>query len=343
MLKELTCRVAQGGNLSPEQAGACIREIVSGDASPAAVAAFLTAMHMKGETASEIAGGVRVLRELAIPFPNPSGQGLDTCGTGGDGQDTFNVSTAAAFVAAASGVRVIKHGNRSASGRTGSADVLEALGIALQPDPARQAVLLEETRLAFLFAPAHHAAMKHAAPVRRELGFRTIFNLLGPLANPAALSAQLLGVCRPDLLDVMARALVQLGCPRALVVHSRDGLDEISPREITDAREVRGSTIRRTRIDPRDLGLQAPPDAELSGGDAAGNARLLESLFEGREGGARRDFLLLNAGAAIWIGGASPHLAGGVARARTVLDDGAPRRILARHRGDRPAGGSRCF
>ena len=342
MLREINRKLVDGQDLTREQARTCIREIMTGNAGDISMASFLTAMHMKGETPEEIAGGVEAMTGLALAFPATGTGALDTCGTGGDGKETFNVSTASAFVAAAAGVPVIKHGNRSASGRTGSADVLEALGMNIGCTPSEGAALLEETNLVFLYAPAYHQAMKHAAPVRKELGFRTIFNVLGPLSNPAGVDHQLLGVYSPELLPVMAKAMHSLGRIRAMVVHGLEGLDEISISGPTAACEVTPEGLREFMVHPGELGLDTYPLEAVTGGDPQDNARLIEELFAGKRTGAALDFLLINGGAAIYVGGQAASLKEGVVLARDLIREGRVLALLETYRKRSQKGQERC-
>ncbi len=297
--------------------------IMQGEASPAQIAAILMGLSIRGENAGIIAGAARAMRAAATRI-RPASRGLiDTCGTGGDGAKTFNISTAVSFVVAACGVPVAKHGNRAMSSKSGAADVLEALGVRLDISPEQVARCIDEAGIGFLFAQALHPAMKYAGPVRRELGIRTVFNLLGPLTNPAGAEYQVLGVFAADKLELMARALQQLGCTRALVVHGRDGLDEITTTTITDAVLVeRDAEPVRFEIDPAAFGMPYAVPAALAGDDAATNAEILRHIFAGQPG-AGRDIVLLNAAAALWVAGKTDGIGDGIAMAARAIDSGA--------------------
>ena len=297
-------------------------EMMSGEATQVQMAALLTAIAARGETAELLAEFARVLRTRALPFKRPEGILLDTCGTGGDSSGTFNISTAAAFVAAGAGVRVAKHGNRSMTSKCGSADVLAALGVQVDCDASVMERALDEVGICFLFAQCYHLSMKHVAAVRRELGFRTIFNLLGPLANPAGASHQLLGAGVRDKARVLADVLAILGSEHALVVHGLDGLDEITTTGPTLAFEVTSGTVKELLIEPEAFGFALAYPADLKGGDPEQNARMLERVLDG-EPGADLDIVLLNAGAAIWVAGKAASLQDGVEAARTAVESGA--------------------
>jgi anthranilate phosphoribosyltransferase len=294
---------------------------MTGGATPAQMGSFLTALRMKGEAEEEIAAFARVMRDTAVPVPLlPVDRLVDTCGTGGDGAGTFNISTTAAFVAAGAGVPIVKHGNRSVSSRCGSADVLEALGVGVETAPERVETILGEAGIVFLFAPRYHPAMRFAKSVREEIGIRTVFNLLGPLANPAGARRHLLGVYDPGLTVPIARVLRILDGERAMVVHG-SGLDEITTAGTTVVAELRDGAIHASTLDCTDYGIaRAPPEA-LRGGDAWRNARILRRVLGGAEGPAR-DIVLLNAGAAIYLGGKASCLAEGISRAETSIDSG---------------------
>ncbi|MCC7566494.1 MAG: anthranilate phosphoribosyltransferase [Methanomicrobiaceae archaeon] len=309
------------GDLTPDEAGAAMNEIMAGSATPAQIGSFLTALRMKGETEDEIAAFARAMRRSAVTVDLPAaGMLVDTCGTGGDHSGTFNISTASALVAAGAGVPVVKHGNRSVSSRCGSADVLEALGVAIEIAPARVAAILQATRMAFLFAPIHHPAMRHARSSRQEIGIRTVFNLLGPLANPAGARAQLLGVYDPSLTVKVARVLRMLGISRAMVVHG-SGLDEISTAGPTAVAELRDGGIRDYTLRCEAFGVVPAHLDDLRGGDAAENGRILLEVLAG-ERGAPREIVLLNAGAAIYLGGRAPDIRTGIGLAAASIDSG---------------------
>lgn len=335
MIGEAIAEVAAGLTLDPARMEGAMEAILAGEATPAQIAALAMGLRVRGETASELAAAARVLRRRSTPPPRRStGPLLDTCGTGGDGAGSFNVSTVAAIVVAAAGVRVAKHGNRAQSSRAGSADVLEALGVTIDPGPERVARDLDELGIGFLFAPAFHAALRHAAPVRRELGVRTFFNLLGPLSNPAAASHQLVGVYDRARVQQLAEVLALLGVDRAWVVHglgatATTGLDEISPAGPTEvAVLVDGSVTLRT-VEPRDFGLDTAPLASLAGGDAALNARIARDVLAGAPGGPR-NAVLLAAAAALVVGEVETDLRAAAERAASVVDSGAATALLDR-------------
>lgn len=323
MLETLIAQVASRVDLDAEQAEAAFTDVMEGRASPVQIAALLVGLRVKGEVASEIAGGVRALRRAMVPVEVPSDLQdtlVDTCGTGG-GIGTFNISTAGALVAAGAGVRIAKHGNRSFTSRCGSADVLEALGVAIELTPEQMATVLQDAGIVFMFAPLLHPAMRHAGPVRRELGVRTIMNLLGPLTNPAGARRQLVGVPDPALAAVMAEALRAIGHRHALVVHGEPGMDELSPLGSTLVYELRDGAVTRSDLHPeRELGWIYDDAQELSGGEPEENARLIEEILSGNRGGAARAAVVLNAGAAIYLGGRAESLADGVAEAERSLD-----------------------
>jgi len=322
MLREAIQCAVEGRHLSRVQAAAAVDAMLDGSAPASLIAALLVALRVKGETPDEIAGAAQALRARAVRVEVPLHRLVDTCGTGGDGAHTFNISTASAFVCAAAGARVAKHGNRAASSKCGSADVLAALGVEVELAPEGVAACIEECGIGFLFAPRHHAAMRHVAPVRKELGIRTLFNLLGPLANPAGARRQLLGVPAPHLVPVLAATLVELGAERAFVVHGHGGLDEISPAGATRVAEVRGGGVREYEVTPEELGVTRGAVEDLRGGDADRNAALLREVLRG-EKGVRRSAVLLNAGAAIAAAGVCESMRDGVRLAEQAIDSGA--------------------
>jgi len=314
-------------------------EVLAGECTDAQIAALLVALHMKGETVEEIVGFAEAIRAAAVPLSiqqnstvDVSGTErdalVDTCGTGGDASGTFNISTAAALVTAGAGVRVAKHGNRSLTSKCGSADVMEALGVRIDLPPARLAACLKEVGIAFLFAPAMHSAMKYVQPARRELRLRTVFNLLGPLTNPAHASAQVVGVYSATLVEKLAEALSMLGLHRALVVHGADGLDEITITGPTRIAEVRDGTVRSYEVTPEEFGLQRASIEDISGGDAATNAGMIRELLGGKKS-PRRDVVLLNAAAALVAAGKADHLAEALPLASKSIDSGAAANKLA--------------
>ena len=329
-MKALIQKLVDGHDLTPAEVEAAFEAIFQGEATPAQMGAFLVALRMKGETPAEIAAAAEVMRRRATPVRTPPGRVvLDTCGTGGDGAGTFNLSTAAALVTAGAGVTVAKHGNRSVSSRSGSADVLAACGVNLDAPVETVERCLAEVGIGFLYAPALHGAMRHVAPVRREVGVRSIFNLLGPLANPARAPRQLLGVYASDLVPVVAETLARLGSERALVVHGLEGLDEVSPSGPTRAAWVEAGHVRELVLHPEDGGLRPVPPEALRGGEPEENARALLGILDGAPG-PLREAVLLNAGAALWVADAVQTLADGVLRAAESIDSGAARARLER-------------
>jgi anthranilate phosphoribosyltransferase len=329
LLTALLKHVAEDqGTLTQEQGCSALREMLEGDATDIEIAALLTAIATRGPTVEELSGFVQAMRAMSRPVPMTDAereQLVDTCGTGGDSRGTFNISTAAALVAAAAGVKVAKHGNRGVTSKCGSADVLEELGVSVELEPEKAVESLRQTGFMFLYAPAMHPAMKRVQPVRRALGFRTIFNHAGPLANPAGARAQVVGVfARPDL---VAQSLARLGVRHAFVVHGRDGLDELTLNGMSDMAEVREHTVHNFTVEAGDVGLAAAPLSALAGGDARDNAALIVKILE-REPGPRRDVVLLNAAAAIVIAGLADNLAGGVRRAADAIDSGAGLHVL---------------
>jgi len=336
MIREAISHVAAGAALSEDEAAAVMEEIMTGSATPAQLGAFLTALRLRpgGETVEEIAGMARIMREKAVQVHLDAKvltHALDTCGTGGDGAGTFNVSTAAGIVAAAAGAHVAKHGNRSATSRCGSADVLEALGARIDLGPEQVALCVQQVGFGFMFAPAFHPAMKHVGPVRREIGIRTVFNILGPLTNPAHTPYQVLGVADGSLLRKMGEVLLHLGCQHALIIHGEDGIDECSLSAPTRVCEVRhGEELREYTITPEQVGLSRASDPQaLQGGDPAYNANLLRDLLDGKANGPAADMLCLNAGAALLASEQVESLADGVKLARTTLREGKARQRLA--------------
>ena len=328
VLTEAIERVCAGGELTAAEAAAVLREVMEGRASETQTAAFLIALRARGETVAEIAGLARTMRELATPVEVDGADLLDTAGTGG-GRPTFNVSTTAAIVAAGAGCRVAKHGNRSATGLSGSADLLEALGARIDLEPAQVADCIEQVGFGFMFAPRHHRATRHVVPVRRELGVGTIFNFLGPLTNPAGAGRQLIGVADPAYLDTLAAVLAALGGRRALVVSSEDGLDEISVSAPTEVVELADGGLRRFSLSAEELGVEPAPPNALGAGTPERNAEIARAVLEGQPG-PERSVTVLNAGAAIYVAGAAATVAGGVRSAEDAIDSGAARELLER-------------
>jgi anthranilate phosphoribosyltransferase len=322
MIQSAISELMDGRDLSQEDAREVMNSIMAGEATPAQIGAFLVALRIKGETADEIAGCAEAMREHVLVVRPARTDLVDTAGTGGDGARTFNISTAAALVAAAAGAGVAKHGNRAVSSSSGSADVLEALGFNLELPPETIARSIDELGFGFLFAPTHHPAMRHAAPVRRDLATRTVFNVLGPLTNPAGARAQVVGVYAPELVPTIADVLARLGAERAFVVHGAAGVDELSPAGPNLVCEVANGQVRRREIDPLDLGIDRCAPEELGGGDPADNAETIRRIFTGADGG-KRDAVLLNAAGAIAAGGLARDLGEGVGLAREAIDSGA--------------------
>ncbi|HEY1367510.1 MAG TPA: anthranilate phosphoribosyltransferase [Gaiellaceae bacterium] len=321
MIQEAIQQALDRRDFTRGDARAVMDEIMAGAATPAQIAGFLVALRAKGETADEIAGCADSMRAHVVVVRPQRRDLVDTAGTGGDGRHTINISTAAALVAAAAGAGVAKHGNRAASSASGSADVLEALGFNLELAPDRIARSIDELGFGFMFAQAHHPAMRHAGPVRRELATRTVFNILGPLTNPAGARTQVIGVYSPELVRPIGEALVQLGSERAFVVHGAGGLDELSPLGPNAVCEVRNGKARDRTIDPLELGIARCEPDDLRGGSPADNARLIRAVFDGEDGG-RRDAILLNAAGAIAAAGLAEDLGEGIELAREAVDSG---------------------
>jgi len=322
VIQQALNRVLDGRDLTRSEARDVMDEIMRGEATPAQIAGFLVALRSKGETAAEIAGSAEAMREHVVRVEPRRSDLVDTAGTGGDRANTLNISTAAALVAAAAGAAVAKHGNRAVSSASGSADVLEALGFRLELPPERIARSIDELGFGFMFAPTHHPAMRHAAPVRRDLGTRTVFNVLGPLTNPAGARAQVVGVYSSELVGTIAEVLAQLGARRAFVVHGAGGIDELSPAGPNLVGEVVDGGVRERTIDPIDLGVARCRPDELTGGGPEENAHAIRAILAGGNGG-RRDAILLNAAGAIAAAGHAADLAEGLAAARAAVDSGA--------------------
>ncbi|HSA56460.1 MAG TPA: anthranilate phosphoribosyltransferase [Gemmatimonadaceae bacterium] len=326
-------RLAAGESLSDGDAAAAFGFVMSGEATPAQVAALLMGLRVKGETPEEVAGAARALREAMVRIDAESpGELVDTCGTGGGAVMTFNISTAAGLVAAGAGLRVAKHGNRSFTSQCGSADVLEALGVPLEATPPQMAQVLREAGVVFMFAPTMHPAMRHVGPVRRELAVPTVMNVVGPLANPAGAGRQVVGVAERRRMPLLAGALAALGARRALVVHGEPGMDEMSPLGPTWVTEVGPAGLREWTVDPAALGFSGFRAEELAGGTPADNARIVTDILEGRGAPGARAAVVLNAAAALYVGGIAPTMERCVERARQALEEGAGRQALDRMR-----------
>ena len=335
MFPQLIEKLTRRQDLTVNEAAAAMTEVMEGRAAPAQIAGLLIGLAMKGERPAEIVGLAKAMRAHAVQLSKPPGRPgsgeavFDTCGTGGDRSGTFNISSCAAIVVAACGVRVAKHGNRSISSRSGSADVFEALGVRVTAAPAVVERCLAEAGIGFFFAPTFHPSMRHAAETRRDLGVRTAFNLLGPLTNPAGATRQLVGVPRPEFTELLARTLMLLGSDRAWVVHGADGIDEISTTGYTKVSECRDGSVNTFYLHPADVGVSKAPPGALRGGEAHENAAIIRSVLAGARGPAR-DVVLLNAGAALFIAGAASSVEDGIARGSQALDRGEAKRTLDR-------------
>ena len=327
MIQESISQLIGGQDLGRDKARAVMNQIMSGEATDAQIGAFLVALRCKGETVEEISGCAEVMRDKATRISTTQEKVVDTCGTGGDGSSSFNISTAVAFVVAGAGLCVAKHGNRAMSSRCGSADVLSALGVNIEASPAVVSACLEEAGIGFLFAPMLHGAMKHAIGPRKEIGTRTVFNVLGPLTNPAGAERQLIGVFAPDLTATMAGVLRDLGSVRAFVVHGADGLDEVTITGPSQVSELNDGEVTTYEITPEQFGLKRGSAESLKGGDADDNAQMLLDILGGADG-PRRDIVLLNAAAAITAGDGASDLAAGVERAQESLDSGNAKAAL---------------
>jgi anthranilate phosphoribosyltransferase len=325
--------IIEGGRLGRDEARAVMEQIMTGGATPAQFGALVTALRMRGETDEEIAGFAEVMRDKALRVPLPEGyQVVDCCGTGGDKSNTFNISTAAAIVAAAAGARLAKHGNRSVTSRCGSADVLEGLGVRIEATPEQVARCVLETGIGFMYAPSFHPAMRFAGPPRREIGIRTVFNILGPLTNPARAQAQLVGVPDRPLVEQLGRVLQLMGTRHAILVHGLEGLDEVSVSGLTLVCEVRGGQhgmIETYEVTPEQFGLERGEPGSLAGGTVEDNVRIIRELFDGGNG-PRQGVVLLNAAAVLYVAEVAPTWADGVALARRAIESGAARRTLQR-------------
>lgn len=322
MIKDAIAKLCEGMHLSEKEAEGVMIEIMQGEASESQIAAYLMGLRMKGETIDEITGSVRAMRQMATRVAITDPLVVDTCGTGGDQANTFNISTAAAFVIAGGGITVAKHGNRSVSSRSGSADVLTSLGVNINLPPERVAECINEIGIGFLFAPLYHGAMKHCAKPRADMGIRTMMNILGPLANPAGASIQILGVYDAALTDKLAQVLMRLGSRHCFVLHGRDGLDEITLTDKTHISEGKAGRVTSYDIQPKDFGLDRASSKDLAGGSPADNAKIIEEILRGRQG-PKRDIVLLNAAPAFVACGQAHTLQEGYSRAKLALDSGA--------------------
>jgi anthranilate phosphoribosyltransferase len=333
VLQQTLKRLAAGETLTEHDAAQAFRSVMSGEGTAAQMAALLMGLRVRGETALEVAGAARALREAMARLEHPSPTSLvDTCGTGGGTLGTFNISTAAALLAAGAGVRIAKHGNRSFTSRSGSADVLEALGVPIDIQVPRMRAVLDEAGIVFMFAPTMHPAMRHVGPVRREMAIQTVMNLIGPLANPASAGRQVIGVADPARLELIAGALAALGTTHSLVVHGEPGMDEISPLGPTTVIEVRDGTTSRWTIDPEALGFRGLKATDLAGGEPAENARVIERVLVGKGPAAAEAAVLLNAAAAIYVAGLAESLEAALVTARTALEQGKGWEALGRLR-----------
>lgn len=322
MIREAIAKLVEGATLTRDEAHATLREIMEGEATSAQIASFITALRIRGESPDIVAGSAQAMREHFTAVHAPAGVVVDTCGTGGDGAHTFNISTATAFVAAGAGVVVAKHGNRSVSSKSGSADVLEALGVNIGIAPALMEQCLQQIGIAFLFAPHLHPAMKHALGARREIGIRTIFNILGPLSNPAGAQYGVLGVYHRDLVPTIAHAAAGLNARHLFVVHGHDGLDEITTTTTSVVAEVRDADVTVFEFDPREYGIPFVRPADLTGGDPAFNADLIRAVLSGATG-PHRDIVCVNAAAALVAGGKARSFNEGIAKAHESIDSGS--------------------
>ena len=327
MIKETIGKVVDGENLSADEAYGVMTEIMQGEATDAQIAAFITALRLKGETVDEITGCTRAMREKAVKINTSAENVVDTCGTGGDGKQSFNISTAAAIVSAAAGATVAKHGNRSVSSKCGSADVLRQLGVNIELDKEQVEQCIDEIGIGFLFAPLMHKAMKYAIGPRRELGIRTVFNILGPLTNPAGARAQLLGVYDGALTETMAGVLKNLGSKHVFIVHGEDGLDEISVSSATKVSELKDGEIRTYKIQPEDYDIPLADPESILGGDPEENAGIIREIFDGAPG-PRRDIVVLNSAAVITAADISASLEAGMTLAAQIIDDGKAKEKL---------------
>ncbi len=328
-IQDILKKLQAGEDISGKQAESVFTDIMQGETTPAQIGALLMGLSIRGETPDVVAGAAKAMRAASLTIHPKTRPLLDTCGTGGDGASTFNISTCVALAVAACGQAVAKHGNRAISSKSGSADVLEALGVRLNVSPQKVADCIDEVGIGFLFAPGHHPAMKHAAAPRKELGLRSIFNLLGPLTNPASAEYQVLGVFAADKLKLVAGALQQLGIKRALVVHGRDGLDEITTTTVTDAILVeQGSDLKRFEIDPKAFGIPYARPEDLAGGEALANASILRKTLTCKQPSPERDIVLLNAAAALWVAERADSIAQGIGLVAEAIDSGKVKQVI---------------
>ncbi|OXT06354.1 anthranilate phosphoribosyltransferase [Thermoanaerobacterium thermosaccharolyticum] len=322
MLKEAIEKIVMGENLTESEAKSAMDSIMKGESSSALIGGYLIGLRMKGETVDEITGSAKSMIGNAVRLKLDSPYVIDTCGTGGDGGRTFNISTAVAIITSSAGVKIAKHGNRAVSSKSGSADVLSELGVKIDLEPEITKKFIDDVGFGFLYAPKYHLAMKNVAPIRRELGLRTVFNILGPLTNPASAKGQVLGVYDKKLTHVLAEVLLKLGCERALVVYGNDGLDEITTTTTTTVSEVKNGTVIDYTIDPHDYGINLSKDADINGGDSKENAKIILDILEGQKG-PKRDVVVLNSAAALYVGKAVDNIKEGVMLAEHLIDSGA--------------------
>jgi anthranilate phosphoribosyltransferase len=323
MMKDAIKKIVDRKNLTRDEAALTMDTIMRGEATPSQIAAFIVALRMKGETVDEITGCAEKMREHAINITPEQKNLVDTCGTGGDVSGTFNISTVSAFVVAGAGIPVAKHGNRSVSSKCGSADILEALGVNIEIEPKKVEESISKVGIGFIFAPKFHKAMKFAMPSRKEIGIRTVFNILGPLTNPAKAAAQVLGVFNPDLTEMLAKVLGNLGIKQAMVVHGMDGLDEISISNKTKVSELKNGKVKTSFIKPEDFGMKKGKKEDILGGSINENLKIAFAVLKGEEKGPKRDVVLINAAAAIYVGGKAKNLKEGVKLAAKSIDSGA--------------------
>ncbi|MBP2073318.1 MULTISPECIES: anthranilate phosphoribosyltransferase [Thermoanaerobacterium] len=322
MLKEAIEKIVMGENLTESEAKSAMDSIMKGESSSALIGGYLIGLRMKGETVDEITGSAKSMIGNAVKLKLDSPYVIDTCGTGGDGGRTFNISTAVAIITSSAGVKIAKHGNRAVSSKSGSADVLSELGVKIDLEPEITKKFIDDVGFGFLYAPKYHSAMKNVAPIRRELGLRTVFNILGPLTNPASAKGQVLGVYDKKLTHVLAEVLLKLGCERALVVYGNDGLDEITTTTTTTVSEVKNGTVIDYTIDPHDYGINLSKDTDINGGDSKENAKIILDILEGQKG-PKRDIVVLNSAAALYVGKAVDNIKEGVLLAEHLIDSGA--------------------